>query len=68
MTSERRLLLAAITALLLGVGLMVPFEGVVTRVTGVASLFAFIVLGVFAIASPQRLAEPDPSETAQRQE
>ena len=41
--------------------LMIGFEYTVTRVLGVAALFAFIVCGVFALASPERLygGEPD---------
>jgi hypothetical protein len=37
---------------LLGVGLMIPFEATITRVLGVAFLFAFIVGGAFVIAEP----------------
>lgn len=59
--SERRLTVAAIVAFLAGVGLMIPFEHAVTLALGVAFLFAFIVLGVFALATPARLAEdPEP--------
>jgi hypothetical protein len=43
-------------SLLIGVGLMVPFEATVTRVLGVMALFAFIVSGVFLIADPAWLA------------
>ena len=39
----------------LGVLLMIPFEAWFTRVLGVAALFAAIVVGVFAIASPEFL-------------
>jgi hypothetical protein len=56
--SERRLTLAAVAAFVLGVALMIPFEATVTRILGVLCLFAFIVLGVFAIARPERLGEP----------
>jgi uncharacterized protein involved in response to NO len=44
--------LAVLAALLLGVGLMVPFEETITRVLGVAFLFAFIIGGLFLIAEP----------------
>lgn len=54
---ERRLTAAAITAFVLGVALMIPFEATITRIVGVVFCFAFIVLGVFAIANPERLAE-----------
>jgi hypothetical protein len=57
--TERRLTLAAIAAFVAGVALMIPFEATITRILGVAALFAFIVLGVFAIASPERLGEED---------
>jgi len=39
--------------LVVGVLLMVPFESTITRVLGLASLIAFIVLGVFLIAAPE---------------
>lgn len=58
---DRRLATATVLALVLGVGLMVPFEATVTRILGVASLLAFIVLGVFTLASPELLGE-DPEE------
>ena len=50
-----RLLGIAVLALVAGVGLMVPFEHTLTFVGGVACLFAFIVLGVLAIATPEAL-------------
>ena len=40
-----------------GVLLMIPFEYWFTRVLGVAALFTAIVVGVFAIASPEFLEE-----------
>ena len=46
-------------ALLLGVGLMIPFEATITRVFGVAFLVAFIVGGVFLIAEPGFLADDE---------
>jgi hypothetical protein len=57
--SERGLTAAALAAFVLGVALMIPFEAALTRALGVLALFAFIVLGVFAIARPERLGEPD---------
>jgi hypothetical protein len=45
--------------LVIGVLLMVPFESTVTRVLGVAALLAFIVCGVFAIATPEYLSRHD---------
>lgn len=63
--SARALAVAAVLAFVAGVALMVPFEAVPTRIAGVAALFAYVVLGVFALASPDRLArnreEDDPS-------
>ena len=41
----------------LGCALMLPFELWVTRLAGMACLFAFIVLGVFLIADPRFLVE-----------
>jgi hypothetical protein len=58
--SERALTIATIVAFVLGVGLMVPFEGTFVRIVGVLCLVAFIVLGVFAIARPERLADEPP--------
>ena len=55
---ESRLLAAAIAAFVAGVLLMIPFDATVTRIAGLACLFAFIVLGVFAIARPERLGPP----------
>jgi len=46
-------------AFALGVGLMIPFEAVITRVLGVGFLLAFIVGGVFAIAEPGFLSADD---------
>jgi hypothetical protein len=46
-------------AFALGVGLMIPFEAVITRVLGVGFLLAFIVGGVFAIAEPGFLSAED---------
>ena len=50
------LLRATLTAFALGAGLLVPFETTVTLTAGVLLLFAFVVLGVFTIASPDYLA------------
>ena len=54
-----RLPLLALASFVLGVALMVPFEGTITRVLGVAALFGAIVAGVFAIASPELLSEEE---------
>jgi hypothetical protein len=42
-----------------GLALMLPFEATLTRVLGIAFLFAFIVAGAFAIASPEFLERDD---------
>jgi hypothetical protein len=53
MTSRRPpLAIAAIVAFVAGVGLMVPFEGTLTRVGGIVALAAFVVCGLAAIAEP----------------
>jgi hypothetical protein len=54
---EKTLTRIAIACFVLGVALMIPFEATVTRILGVASLAAFIVIGVFAIARPERLGD-----------
>jgi len=57
------LLRVTLTTFALGAGLLVPFETTVTLTAGVVLLFAFVVLGVFTIASPDYLArDPDGSE------
>lgn len=53
---DRRLIRAAILTFILGVALMIPFEATITRILGVACLLAFIVIGVFAIATPEFLS------------
>jgi hypothetical protein len=59
---DSRLAGAAVAALALGLGLMVPFEATVTLALGVVFLIAFIVLGVFAIATPEYLAQNEDEE------
>lgn len=54
-----RLPMLALGAFVLGVALMIPFEYTITRVLGVVLLFAAIVAGVFAIASPELLGAED---------
>lgn len=55
--SETALTRLAIGALILGVVLMIPFDATITRVAGLLCLFGFIVVGVFAVARPERLEE-----------
>lgn len=57
--SQRTKTVLVAAAFVLGVGLMIPFEEAITRVLGVASLFAFIVGGLFLIAEPGFLAADD---------
>jgi hypothetical protein len=45
--------------LVVGVALMVPFESTITRILGVAALLAFVVVGVFVIATPAYLDRDD---------
>ena len=55
-----RLELAAIACFVLGAGLLFPFDETYTIVPGVLLLVAFVVCGVFVLASPEALArEPD---------
>jgi hypothetical protein len=54
-----RLGAVALGCFALGVALMIPFEYWFTRVLGVAALFAAIVVGVFAIATPELLGADD---------
>lgn len=59
------LLAATLAAFILGAGLLLAFEKAVTLALGVVLLFAFVVLGVFTIATPEYLGRaPDESEAA----
>jgi hypothetical protein len=58
----KRLPLIALGSFVLGVALMIPFEYVLTRVVGIAALFAAIVAGVFAIATPEFLGADEEEE------
>jgi O-antigen ligase len=51
-----RLEAAALACFVLGAGLLFPFKETLTILFGVLLLVASIVLGVFALASPERLA------------
>jgi hypothetical protein len=44
--------LTAVVCGLLGLALMIPFEATITRILGVGFLVAFVVVGLFAVASP----------------
>jgi hypothetical protein len=50
-----RLETAALACFVLGAGLLFPFEETLTILFGVLLLMASIVLGVFVLASPDRL-------------
>jgi hypothetical protein len=55
-----RLEIATVACFVLGAGLLFPFESTVTILLGVLLLMAFVVCGVFALATPDALArEPD---------
>jgi quinol-cytochrome oxidoreductase complex cytochrome b subunit len=43
---------------------MIVFDRPITRAIGVALLVAFIVLGVWAVASPRALERPEEEERA----
>jgi hypothetical protein len=60
----RRSPLAVVTlaSLVLGLALMIPFEGAIVRAAGVAALVAFVVCGVFLIANPEYLGQEDDGE------
>ena len=55
--TPRTLTMAALAVLVVGVGLMLLFDTAVTLVVSVVLLFAYLVLGVFAIAAPEHLGE-----------
>jgi hypothetical protein len=57
-----RLPLLALGSFLLGAALLFLFEHTLTRIVGVAALFAAIVGGVFAIATPELLEAEDDGE------
>jgi hypothetical protein len=50
-----------IALFLVGVALLFPFDHAATLFFGVAFLIAFVVFGVFTIASPEFLAATDES-------
>jgi hypothetical protein len=58
-----RLEIAAAACFVLGAGLLFPFEHTLTILAGVLLLVAFVVCGVFVLASPDALADrPDDSQ------
>jgi hypothetical protein len=52
-----RLTVITIACFVLGAGLLFPFDHTVTITLGVVFLLAFIVCGVFVLASPERLGD-----------
>jgi hypothetical protein len=52
-----RLALATVACFVLGAGLLFPFDHTLTIAAGVLLLVAFIVCGVFLLASPERLRD-----------
>ena len=59
MSRREPLVIATLATGALGALLMILFEEWFTRLFGVLALFAFIVVGVFAIASPSFLEDDD---------
>ena len=64
MTRRPPLGLVALGLFGLGVLFMIPFEAWYTRVLGVGCLLGAIVVGVFAIATPEFLESVDDDEAA----
>jgi hypothetical protein len=57
-----RLEIAAVACFVLGAGLLFPFDHTLTILAGVLLLAAFVMCGVFVLASPDALADrPDDS-------
>ena len=57
---RQRLGVFTVAALVVALGLMLPFENTFTRIGGVLAMFAFIVSGVFLIAGPDFFDAPGP--------
>ena len=55
-----RLGLATAACFVLGAGLLFPFDSTFTIIPGVLLLLAFVVCGVFALATPERLGRDEP--------
>jgi hypothetical protein len=55
-----RLAVATVACFVLGSGLLFPFDYTATIIAGVLLLLAFIVCGVFLVASPERLEGDEP--------
>ena len=59
-----RLEIGAVACFVLGAALLFPFEETLTILFGVLLLIASIVLGVFVLASPDRLEDEGRGQTA----
>jgi hypothetical protein len=57
---------AALACLVVGAALLLILDQPVARAVGVLALFAFIVLGVFAIATPEYLGGGEDDERSRR--
>lgn len=55
-----RLALVTAACFVLGAGLLFPFDHTLTIAAGVFLLLAFVVCGVFLLASPERLGDGEP--------
>jgi hypothetical protein len=60
----KRLFPATLVSGFLGVALMIPFEGPLTRSLGTFFLVAFCVCGALLVASPEFLSREDDADTA----
>ena len=56
---SRRRVAIPLACFVVGVVLMIGFEETITRVLGMAALFAFVITGVFTIANPEFLEGDD---------
>jgi hypothetical protein len=63
--SRRALEAVWLGLLIVGLALMLPFEEPYTLALGVACLLSFVGLGVFLIAHPSGLLEPDDDDDGQ---
>jgi hypothetical protein len=63
---RRPLLVFMLASLAVGLVLMLVFHAPVTRIVGVAALFAFIVSGVFLIADPAFLGQDEDPRSLER--
>jgi threonine/homoserine efflux transporter RhtA len=62
--SRRAMEMVWLGLLVVGLALMLPFKETVTLALGVACLLSFVGLGVFLIAHPAALLEPDDEQEA----